>query len=336
MLEQFKSTTDRLARIFKGSRDKWKAKADARQKRLRAAEVKIRDLQASRERWKQRALEAEKRLSEKTSSTAPKSDSKEMVDSSETAPFSVVDTAPKAADHVYSTGVIWFAILTYLQGLSSSRAMGQILDILGLSSQPSQTTILDWVYRWGLFILQSFPERRDDWIYVIDHTIALGNEKCLLVLGITVERLNQVGYSPCHQDMQVLGLEITSSSTGVWVAEQLESVAKKTGYPVQIVSDHGSDLCKGIELFRESAPECVATYDITHRLAIALKQELAEDQEWVRWISRCDSARQSLQQTALQFLGRRARGAKPVSWGIKATCNGRRICWAITTEVIFG
>ena len=35
MLEQFKSTTDRLARIFKGSRYKWKAKADARQKRLR-------------------------------------------------------------------------------------------------------------------------------------------------------------------------------------------------------------------------------------------------------------------------------------------------------------
>jgi len=302
MLEKFKSTTDRLARMFKESRDKWKAKADNRQKRLRAAEVKIRDLQASRDRWKQRALEAEKSKSEKTSSVVPKSDSKEIMDSSESAPFSVVDASPRVANHVYSAGVIVCSIMTYVQGWSSSRGIGQILEMLGLSKQMSQTTILDWVYRWGLFVLQSLPERRDDWIYVIDHTIALGNEKCLVILGITVEQLNQVGYSPCHQDMQVLGVEITSSSTGSWVAERLERVAEKTGYPVQIVSDHGSDLCKGIELFKENAPECVATYDVTHRLAVALKHELAEDQEWIGWISRCDSVRQSLQQTALQFL----------------------------------
>lgn len=57
-MKDFKSTTTRLARLFKKSRDKWKAKALARKKDLLAAEVRIRDLEASRKNWKRKAQEA--------------------------------------------------------------------------------------------------------------------------------------------------------------------------------------------------------------------------------------------------------------------------------------
>lgn len=43
-----------LPKLLK-SRDDWKAKSDARKVRLKAAQVKIRDLTASREFWRQRA-----------------------------------------------------------------------------------------------------------------------------------------------------------------------------------------------------------------------------------------------------------------------------------------
>jgi hypothetical protein len=51
------------AALFRDARDRWKAKALERQKRLRAAQVRIRDLERSRAYWKERALSAEGRAS---------------------------------------------------------------------------------------------------------------------------------------------------------------------------------------------------------------------------------------------------------------------------------
>lgn len=56
---EFKSPTSRLARLFRASRDNWKERALEKQKKLRASEIKIRDLLASREYWKKRAIAAE-------------------------------------------------------------------------------------------------------------------------------------------------------------------------------------------------------------------------------------------------------------------------------------
>ena len=62
MIEKFKSPVSRLARLFKKSRDNWKEKALKKQKKLRALEIKVRDLSISREQWKNRAKEAEEKL----------------------------------------------------------------------------------------------------------------------------------------------------------------------------------------------------------------------------------------------------------------------------------
>jgi hypothetical protein len=61
---EFKSSTSRLARLFRASRDNWKEKALEKQKKLRALEIKVRDLSASREYWKNRAIAAEKGVSQ--------------------------------------------------------------------------------------------------------------------------------------------------------------------------------------------------------------------------------------------------------------------------------
>ena len=61
-MEEFKSPTSRLARLFRKGRDNWKQRALEKQKKVRALEVKVRDLSNSREYWKKRAIEAEKKL----------------------------------------------------------------------------------------------------------------------------------------------------------------------------------------------------------------------------------------------------------------------------------
>jgi hypothetical protein len=55
--------------------------------------------------------------------------------------------------------------------------------------------------------------------------------------------------------MTVLAVEVTTNSTGVWVAAVLQQVSARSGVPVQIVADHGSDVRKGIALFRQQAPQ---------------------------------------------------------------------------------
>jgi hypothetical protein len=58
-MNDLKTPVARLARVFRDARDRWKAKALERQQRLRAAQVRIRDLEHSRAYWKARALAAE-------------------------------------------------------------------------------------------------------------------------------------------------------------------------------------------------------------------------------------------------------------------------------------
>lgn len=66
-MQEFKSPISRLARLFRNGRDNWKEKALEKQKKLRALEIKVRDLLASRENWKTRALIAESKLSQQNS-----------------------------------------------------------------------------------------------------------------------------------------------------------------------------------------------------------------------------------------------------------------------------
>ena len=56
-MKEFKSSPSRLIRLFKQGRENWKKIALERQQKLRALEIKVRDLSQSREKWKQRAFE---------------------------------------------------------------------------------------------------------------------------------------------------------------------------------------------------------------------------------------------------------------------------------------
>lgn len=58
-MQEFKSPVSRLARLFQKGRNIWKEKALEKQKKVRALEIKVRDLSESRENWKERALAAE-------------------------------------------------------------------------------------------------------------------------------------------------------------------------------------------------------------------------------------------------------------------------------------
>jgi hypothetical protein len=60
----FRTATRILIPKLVKSRDGWKTKAQERKKRLKAAHIRIRDLEASRKFWQQRAKTAEEQVVE--------------------------------------------------------------------------------------------------------------------------------------------------------------------------------------------------------------------------------------------------------------------------------
>ena len=63
-MDNYSSSPERLASWFWESRNKWKQKALTKQKELRKAGIKIRDLQKSREEWKTKAKECRVQIKE--------------------------------------------------------------------------------------------------------------------------------------------------------------------------------------------------------------------------------------------------------------------------------
>jgi hypothetical protein len=160
-------------------------------------------------------------------------------------------------------------------------------------------------------------------------TIEIGKTKCLVILGIPQEKLamiiEQEARSLQHQDVEVLSIEILETTVGRVILEKLNTLADRVGSPIQIVSDRGSDIKKGIDLYIENNPQTIATYDITHKMANLLKQELSEDKQFQKFFKECSLTRQKVQQTDLCFLSPPTQRAKSryhnidilISWAIK-------------------
>ena len=148
--------------------------------------------------------------------------------------------------------------------------------------------------RFGLNKLLGPVEWREDWIYLLDHTIDFGVKKCLVVLGATLEKFRQNKCKLCHQDMEILAIVIHESATAACVQEALETVSTTTRVPVQIVSDNGSNMKRGVEDFLKEKPGTKYTYDITHKVGILLKHHLEKDANWNLLVNKTCETKRSL------------------------------------------
>ena len=200
------------------------------------------------------------------------------------------------------------AIQLFLEAWCSFRGAARALTLFskltGLPC-PSYSTIRQWVYRLGHYCLTQAPPFAGDWVMITDHTVEMGNQKCLATLGVGVERFKSGDYKLTHNDVRLLDLDVTVNPTGEQIADRFATVVERFGYPVQIVADNASDLKKGYKLLCSSNPEesdPVYTYDITHLVAIKLKKELSDDLEWKSFTTAVTNTGKRLKQTDLQFL----------------------------------
>ena len=162
---------------------------------------------------------------------------------------------------------------------ASLRCAANVFEVVRLSgrpgsgSNPDRSTGRLWLLRIGLAALLRPKVIADDWVWMVDHSIQIGQCKCLVILGIRLCELPE-GRPLCHQDMEPIALVPMTSSTKQTVAVCLENAVAQTGVPRAILDDHGADLHGGVEIFREAHPETSEFYDIKHKAACLLKARL--------------------------------------------------------------
>jgi len=343
----FQNQIDRLVNYLKKSRDAWKERALQKQQKIRSLEIKVRDLTASRDHWKKKAKKAEnaqheisknksflKKICAKQSyentnchiSNTNLSEDKviegELIKCNEKTQSLQKEKDPIAllcpACHSYPVLIIQLAVEQIIYAGSSLRGSEKHFEILNRFVDfplPCFSSIRQWLFRIGLYVLQKEQPYRSDWIFIVDSTVELGAAKCLLILGIphahlpTVEVNTNVPKTAAeksfvlqHNKVEVLSMTVLKKINGDVVNDELEAVSERVGVPKQIIADHGSDIKKGIEIYQQKHVDTIYTYDITHQMALLLKHHLEDDERYQLFVHECSTTTKLLQQTALNFL----------------------------------
>jgi len=235
------------------------------------------------------------------------------------------------ANHHYSLGQIGGALSLLLDCRSSLRGTaltsGLISDLLGGRQEvPSPTTVRSWMLRVGLHQLQRPLPKADDWVWIADHTMQMGELKCMIVVGLRLgpwQRRDR--RTLAYEDVDLIGLWPVRTSTGEVVQKQLDSATRRTGVPRLIISDDGRDLHKGMALFCQRHKSTDWIYDIKHKTASMLKRELANDPVWTAFAQRANQTKRHVLLTELAFCNPPQQRGKArymsvdtlVAWGMK-------------------
>jgi hypothetical protein len=211
----------------------------------------------------------------------------------------------------------------------SSRVLNIVNSFFELEiGMPSWSAGRLWLLRIGLYKLERPKTIAEDWIWIIDHTVQLGNQKCMVILGVRQKSLPMGELYLTHEDVEPIALIPVEKSNGDVVFQQLEETIEKTGIPKQIVSDHGPDIKNGSERFCEKY-DIILTYDMKHKGAVILKRELNGDPDWEEFCKQAGKTSKKVQQTNLagfappnqRSKARYMNADKLVYWAMKILCR---------------
>ncbi len=113
----------------------------------------------------------------------------------------------------------------------ASRVMEIVMSFLRLPlSSPSWFSGRLWLLRLGYYKFTRPKKQADDWAWIIDHTIQLGSEKCLVILGVRLSSLPYPDKCLSHEDVEPIALFPVKKSNGEVIYQQLKDTIEKNGY----------------------------------------------------------------------------------------------------------
>ena len=202
-------------------------------------------------------------------------------------------------------------VMLILRGVISFKSCPRILQVCrdqGLLPQgawiPHFTSIIRWTQRYGLYKLNAVTTRDKPWVAILDQSIGIGLQKVLVILRVSLDHFTQYGRALTLEDCECIQIEVRESWTGETVCKALHETFKKTGNPRIILKDQGSDLARGVRLWRESVGKslCRVVDDIGHYSANALKSEFSKLKGFNTLLLKVRSATRKLKQSSFFYL----------------------------------
>lgn len=202
---------------------------------------------------------------------------------------------------------------------------------------PHYTTIRQWVMRNSYSKLYS-PLPDSTWVVLGDLTIDIGKIKSLVTVAVDVEKLKErENYILSLKDLEIIGINPTQKSTGVFACEAFREAFHRLGGPASIAAyiiDGGSDLQNGAKLLNQAIEKLYSVnssdlvaqqkgpensekiigvkelpnkkvpflYDLSHKLSRVLEKELTADPNWEEYTKHLTNSRKLMAQTEFAAL----------------------------------
>jgi hypothetical protein len=174
-----------------------------------------------------------------------------------------------------------------------------IFDWLGIeSSIPSFAAMRVWACRAGVAQLQ-LPIEGDDWIWLVDHSNQIGQEKVLQIIGIRVRDLPPLGETLPLGKMQVLATIPGTSWTRDDVRRQYQQLAERIGPPKDLLTDGAVELRESADVWEIEGKKPIVLRDMKHFAANVFEQLIGKDERFQEYLSKLGRTRSAVQQTEL-------------------------------------
>lgn len=162
--------------------------------------------------------------------------------------------------HTYAVGHVVFFVSLVLSAATSLRGASRVMALVRAFFRlplpaPSWWAGRLWLLRLGYYKLTRPKEQAADWVWIVEHTVQIGVEKCFVILGVRLSALPNPARCLSHEDVEPIARCPVRQSNGEVVYQQLEDSITKTGLPREIIGDQGSDLKAGVERFCQHHPE---------------------------------------------------------------------------------
>lgn len=165
---------------------------------------------------------------------------------------------------------------------------------------PSFTTIKNWTQQLGYYKLKGPKTIANDWMVLIDASIQMGQNKCVMVLGCRQATFRQIkNRALTLEDLEVLNMRIVSRLNGDVIATILRETANAIGNIISICSDQGSEIINGIRKFQITSSETRHIVDTAHRVSNLLEATLEKNPRWKKFRDEVTLARRRMQNSLI-------------------------------------
>jgi len=167
---------------------------------------------------------------------------------------------------------------------------------------PCFSAIRSWLLRVGHYALTKPLDKLTPWVWLADHTIQIGVQKVLVILGCPISQVPFGERALQLTDLQLVALVPMEKSNGTLVEAELKQAVERTGCPRLIVSDQGSDLKKGITDFQDRNARTAYVPDVAHYGANQLEHAWADQPRWQQFIKELQNTSAKVRQTKSAYL----------------------------------